>query len=82
MGNALASLGFGQAQYDSVIFADQTGPDGKPTEFKPAEHRKYDAKVEPTSMSTQSFKQRICARIPLSPISAPRLGSPCCNRFS
>ena len=59
MGNALASLGVGQAKYDSVNFADQTGPDGKPTEFMPAEHRKYDAKVSPTSC-TRSFKKRIC----------------------
>jgi hypothetical protein len=60
MGNALASLGRGQVKHVEVNFADQTGPKGKPTQFIPAEHSKYDAKVSPTSSTcTQSVQQRI-----------------------
>jgi hypothetical protein len=44
-------FGIGRVQHkNKVYYADQDGDNGKPTEFKPDEHRKYDAKVRvPTS---------------------------------
>jgi len=58
----------------SLDFADQDGTDGKPTEFLPDEHRKYDAKVRGTQAAVQ--------RDAFEPFLLPRLGSTCCCRFT
>lgn len=83
MGGALSSLGIGQAKYDAVIFADQEGPHGKPTEFKPSEHRKYDAKVRVQPVQRRSQRNAAAVqRDVFEPHAASRLGSACYTTFS